>query len=209
MLVGTVVKHIRVSCCLWVICMVAGCIVVQEYPSLPTDSKLDKRTVWEARRQHLQHLQTWSFKARVAGKYNDDGFRVGIRWRQRLQQFDIDLHGLLGRRIAIINGREDGVQINIVKGESYFAHASEDWMENLFGYPLPMNSLRYWIRGIPDPEQAHVSLQLDDRGRLRYLEQMGWKVNYKRYHNDELALPAFINLSNADFTTNIIIDRWH
>ncbi len=199
---------IRVFCCLWFVCLTAGCAFVQERPSLPPDSRLGKQAAWEAHRQRLQRLQHWDFKARIAGKYNDEGFRVGVRWRQRRQQFDIGLHGLLGRRIAVISSREDGVQIDTAKGGRHFALSSEDWIRNLLGYSLPVNSLRYWVRGIPDPGQVYVSLQLDDRGRLQHLEQTGWRVDYKRYHDDEPALPAFINLTNVDFTVKIVIDRW-
>ena len=188
-------------------CLLAACTVVQE-PRLPPDVKVDKQAAWEARRMYLEGVQTWSLQGRVAGKSNNEGFRAGVRWQQRQQEFDIGLHGLLGRKVAVISGREGSVQVDTARGESYSAQDAEDLMQRLFGYSLPVNSLLYWVRGIPDPGHAYASLQLDDQGRLKHLNQAEWFIDYNRYHNGDPALPAFIRISTTDLGANIVIHHW-
>lgn len=198
---------ILISFFLLTACLSTACVVVQEH-RIQLDSKTGKQAFWEARRLSLENIQTWSLQGRVAGKSDGEGFRVGVRWQQRQQKFDISLHGLLGRKVAVISGDEGSVQATTSRGASYSAQDPEDLLQNLFGYFLPVKSLHYWVRGIPDPGQVYMSLQLDDQGRLQRLDQAGWLIDYNRYHDDEPALPAFIKISNTDIDANIIISHW-
>ena len=184
-----------------------ACVTVQEH-TLPPDSEIGKQAAWEIHRVNLEALHVWSLKGRVAGKSNNEGFRAGVRWRQQQQTFDIDLHGPLGRKVAVINGEEGDVQLTTSKGKSYSAVDPEDLMQDLFGYSLPVNGLRYWMRGIPDPQQKYASLEIDDQGRLKQLNQAGWLIDYNRYHDGEPAMPAFIKITNQVLDANIVIDHW-
>lgn len=192
---------------LLIACLLTACTVIHE-PQLPPDVEIDKQAVWETRRLYLEGVQTWSLQGRIAGKSNNEGFRTGVRWQQRQQEFDIGLHGPLGRKVAVINVSEGSVQVNTARGESYSAQDIGDLMQHLFGYSLPLNSLLYWMRGIPDPGQAYASLQLDDQGRLKHLNQTEWFIDYNRYHNGDPALPAFIRISTTGLNANIVIHHW-
>ncbi len=184
-----------------------ACVTVQEH-TLPPDSEIGKQAAWELHRVNLEALQNWSLKGRVAGRSNDEGFRAGVRWRQQRQDFNIDLHGPLGRKVAVIEGKPGDVQLTTSKGESYSAVDPEGLMQDLFGYSLPVKGLRYWMRGIPDPAQTYASLDLDDQGRLKQLSQAGWLIDYNRYHEGKPAMPAFIKISNKILNANIVIDHW-
>ena len=184
-----------------------ACVTVQEHP-LPPDSDIGKQAAWEVHRVNLETMQTWSLKGRVAGKSNDEGFRAGVLWRQQYHDFNIDLHGPLGRKVAVINGKKGDIQLNTSKGKSYSAEDPEDLMQELFGYSLPVNGLQFWMRGIPDPEQVYASLELDEQGRLKQLNQAGWLIDYNRYHDGKPAMPAFIKISNKTLNAKIVIDHW-
>ena len=43
--------------------------------------------------------------------------------------------------------------------------------EQQLGYPLPVSSLHYWVRGLPNPDADHTVLS----GGFR---QSGWQVSY-------------------------------
>lgn len=187
--------------------LLTACVTIEK-PPLPPDLEIGKQAAWELHRVNLEMINTWSLNGRVAGKSNNEGFRAGVRWRQQQQKFNIDLHGPLGRKVAVITGTGGDVQLNTSKGESYSAADPETLMQNLFGYTLPVNGLRYWIRGIPDPEQVYASLELNNQGRLKRLNQAGWLIDYNRYHDGTPALPAFIKISNTTLNANIVIDHW-
>ncbi len=184
-----------------------ACVTVQQH-QLPPDSGIGKQAAWELHRVNLETLQSWNLKGRVAGKSNNEGFRAGVHWQQQQQNFNIALLGPLGRKVAAITGAEGDVQLNTSKGENFSAVDTEELMQNLFGYSLPVNGLRYWLRGIPDPEQVYASMELDDLGRLKQLNQAGWLIDYNRYYDGEPSLPAFIKISNTTLNANIVIDHW-
>ena len=187
--------------------MLSACVTVEKHP-MPVDSEINRQAMWETHKANLQTLHSWDLKGRVAGKSNNEGFRAGVRWKQLQQEYVIDLHGPLGRKVAVIKGNPGSVQLKTSKGEHFVANDAEELMQELFGYTLPVNGLRYWLLGVPDPKQAQVSLQLNEQGRLVQLEQAGWIINYKRYHDGTPTLPALMQISNASLNANFKIDRW-
>ena len=186
--------------------MLSACVTVQKH-QLPPDSEISKQAAWEAHRANIENIRTWKLKGRVAGKSDNEGFRAGVQWNQLQHDFVIDLFGPLGRKVAVITGNQSNVQLNTSKGESFDADDPEELMQNLFGYSLPVNGLRHWLLGIPDPKQAS-SLELDDLGHLKKLNQAGWVIEYKLYHADSPVLPLLIQISNPTLDANIKIDRW-
>ncbi len=180
----------------------SACVTVEKH-QLPPGSEISKQAAWEVHRANIQSVQTWKLKGRVAGKSNNEGFRAGVQWNQLQHNFIIDLHGPLGRKVAVITGKQGSVQLKTSKGEHFDAQDPEELMQRLFGYSLPVNGLRHWLLGIPDPKQSYGSLELNEQGRLRQLNQAGWIIDYKRYHDSEPVLPALIQISSSTLNANI------
>lgn len=197
----------RLSSVLLFAVTMSACVTVEKH-QLPPGSEISQQAAWEVHRANIQSLQTWKLKGRVAGRSNGEGFRAGVHWNQLINHYVIDLHGPLGRKVAVITGKPGSVQLKTSKGESFAADDAEKLMQDLFGYSLPVNGLQHWLLGIPDPMATQVSLKLDEQGRLMQLNQAGWQIDYKRYHDSTPALPALIYISNATLKANIKVDRW-
>lgn len=187
--------------------LLTACVTVEKH-QLPPGSEINQQAAWEVHRANVQALRTWQLKGRVAGKSNNQGFRAGVQWKQMQDSFVIDLHGPLGRKVAVITAAQGNVQLKTSKGESFQANDPEELMQRLFGYSLPVNGLQHWLLGVPDPDQTHVALVLDEQGRLLQLNQAGWIIDYKRYHQVVPALPALIQISNPTLNANIKVDAW-
>ena len=185
----------------------ASCAVVHEHAS-PVEMTTTRLAAWEIHHAQLGKLSTWKLKGRIAGKSDSGGFRAGVRWHQQQEEFNIDLLGPLGRKVAVISVQDGQVQLNTSKGEHYAARDPEILMQDLLGFALPVNGLHYWVRGVPDPGQVYSILELDEQGRLRRLRQSGWDIGYDRYHEGKPALPAFIRITSPALSAKIIIDKW-
>ncbi|MFK7816549.1 MAG: lipoprotein insertase outer membrane protein LolB [Gammaproteobacteria bacterium] len=194
-------------CFLAVILISTACVTVEKH-QLPPGSEITKQAAWEVHQANIQSLKTWKLKGRLAGKSNNQGFRAGVQWNQLQNNYVIDLHGPLGRKVAVISGKQGNVQLKTSKGESFEADNAENLMQDLFGYSLPVNGLRHWLLGLPDLNQPHRSLLLDEHGRLMQLEQAGWLIDYSRYHESTPVLPALIKISNPTLNATIKVDRW-
>lgn len=198
-------NHLAILLC--TVSFLSACVTVEKHP-LPPGSEIGRQAAWEVHRANIETLGTWNLKGRVAGKSNNEGFSSGVQWKQLQNNFVIDLFGPLGRKVAVINGQPGSVQLKTSKGEIFAGKDPEDLMQRLFSYSLPVNGLRYWLLGIPDPKQSHSFLDLDEYGRLKQLKQASWLIEYKEYHSGNTVLPALIQISNSTLNANIKVDSW-
>ena len=77
-----------------------------------------------------------------------------------------------------------------------------------YGWTIPVDSLRYWALGIPDPSVPGVT-KLDEQGRLTRLEQNGWTVQISRYQEGGgQSMPRILTATNRDTRVRMVIDRW-
>ena len=96
------------------------------------------------------------------------------------------------------------------KGQHYTATDAEEMIGRLTGMPIPLNSLRQWIIGLPGDATDY---KLDDQYRLRELNytQNGktWHVTYGGYTSDtQPALPSNVELNNGAQRIKLKMDNW-
>lgn len=96
------------------------------------------------------------------------------------------------------------------KGQTYNATDAEEMIGRLTGMPIPLNSLRQWIIGLPGDATDY---SLDDQYRLRELNytQNGktWHVTYSGYTSDtKPTLPSNMELNNGSQRIKLKMDNW-
>ena len=81
-------------------------------------------------------------------------------------------------------------------------------LQDRLGFDLPVDNLRYWLLGVPDPGSEFV-VAPNDQDRARQLTQAGWTVTYDRYMpvNGDW-LPARMVLRRDSVRVRIAVDRW-
>ncbi len=78
----------------------------------------------------------------------------------------------------------------------------------MYGWTIPVGSLRYWALGIPDPANP-ATFQFGDDGQLSQLEQRNWTVTISEYREGGGQLvPRRIVAVNADVKVTLFIRRW-
>ena len=163
---------------------------------------------WPARRAELQALESWTLDGRVAVATAEEGFSGGLAWRQRGTKAEIELHGPLGGVALAI--RLDGMQMTVMdaSGASIAGAAARDYVASQIGAPLPVAELRYWLVGVPAPDQPHQE-SIGADGRLSALEQAGWRLRYSRYDPvGRLELPARIEIESEAARLRLVVSKW-
>jgi len=163
---------------------------------------------WPARRAELQALDSWTLDGRVAVATADQGFSGGLAWRQQGAAAAIDLRGPLGGVALAI--RLDGRQMTVTDadGASITGEAARSYVASEIGAPLPVAELRYWLVGVPAPDQPHQE-SIGSDGRLSALEQAGWRLRYSRYGPvGRLALPARIEIESDAARLRLVVSKW-
>ncbi|WP_192906793.1 lipoprotein insertase outer membrane protein LolB [Klebsiella quasipneumoniae] len=165
-------------------------------------------------RQHQQAVRSLNqFQTRGAFAYLSDEQKVYARffWQQTGQdRYRLLLTNPLGSTELSLTAQPGSVQLIDNKGQTYTATDAEEMIGRLTGMPIPLNSLRQWIIGLPGDATDY---SLDDRYRLRELNytQNGktWHVTYGGYTSvTQPALPSNVELNNGAQRIKLKMDNW-
>ncbi len=163
---------------------------------------------WESRQAILGELDQWQFSGRIAVKARDDGFNGKLRWLQDEDAFSATLSGPLGVGTVRIEGAGDAVQITGKDGVTTVLRDVEAELYYRYGWTIPVESLRYWVLGVPDP-RVPAQTEFDELERVRHMRQRGWDVEVDRYREaGGQQMPARLVATSNETTVRIIIDKW-
>jgi outer membrane lipoprotein LolB len=104
-----------------------------------------------------------------------------------------------GSAVSIVTSRGDRLENDAAKAE----------LTNKLGFDPPIDSLRYWVLGVPEP--GHPAQEtLDAQQRLATLEQDGWQIQYTDYMfvGGEW-LPSKLTLQRQGIRVRLVVDGWN
>lgn len=166
---------------------------------------------WQQHQQEVRQLS--QYQTRGAFAYLSDAQKVYARffWQQTGQDnYRLLLTNPLGSTELELIGKPGAAQLTDNKGQRYTAADGEEMIGKLTGMPIPLNSLRQWILGLPGDATDYT---LDDQYRLRELRytQNGktWKVVYSGYDSKtQPALPSNMELTEGGQRIKLKMDNW-
>ena len=165
-------------------------------------------------RQHQQEVRNLSqYQTRGAFAYLSDSQKVYARffWQQTGQDnYRLLLTNPLGSTELELNAKPGSVELVDNKGQHYTATDAEEMIGKLTGMPIPLNSLRQWILGLPGDATDY---KLDSQYRLSELNytQNGktWKVVYGGYDSKtQPSLPSNMELTQGSQRIKLKMDNW-
>ena len=181
--------------------VLAGC-------AAPRSALLPELGDWNARQQVLVGLDEWEFSGRIAVKTATDGFNGKLRWAQDRDAFAATASGPLGAGAVRIEGDGRSVALTDKDGTRTELDDAELEFRLRYGWTIPVQSLRYWALGVPDPSVS-ADTQIDENGRLTSLRQRDWSVTFSRYaEGGGQMMPRVFTAENADTRVRLVIDDW-
>ena len=82
-------------------------------------------------------------------------------------------------------------------------------MREKLGFDIHFDGLKYWIRGIPEPNVKYSQLLLDEQGRLLDMKQSGFTISILRYTNKEdVSLPEKLFIKSKNIKLRLVIQNW-
>lgn len=174
-----------------------ACAMLRNNYELPSDLP----SAWEARRAALQSWREFESYGRVAVASDGEGFSGSWRWAQRAERASLQLNGPLG---------VGGLQLDFGTNPDLDVQ-SRATLERQLGVSLPVDSLRYWMLGVPDPRGVAEERLSADASRLDSLNQDGWTVAFTRYARvagADYELPQRIEASRDALRVRLIIEGW-
>lgn len=164
---------------------------------------------WTQRRARLQQLPQFALQGRLAAAVGNDGFNATLQWQQRQERSVIDLRAPLGFGSVHIERSAERLELRSSRGEKLDGDAALASLATRLGFAPPLDSLRYWILGVPDPRSPAIETLNLDAKTLSALEQDGWRIRYEEYRDAAgVAMPRRAQLTRAEARLRLIVDAW-
>lgn len=169
---------------------------------------LPEMASWETRKAVLAEADEWEFTGRIGVSAGDEGFNGKLFWRQDGVVFRARIGGPLGMGTVFINGNRGELTVTDKDGVVSRLDDAEAELRQMYGWTIPLMSLRYWVLGIPDPAGS-AETRFDADGQLMQILQCQWQVDYGPYRiSAGQAMPRRLTAVNDDVKVRLIVDEW-
>lgn len=181
--------------------LISGCVTSKSL-------ELPELSDWESRQEILAGVDEFEFAGRIGVRTGDEGFNGQLWWRQDGVVFRARISGPLGAGTVFINGDRGEITVTGRDGVVTELHDAEAELRQMYGWTIPVTSLRFWALGIPDPASP-AETEFGDDGRLAKLHQRNWQVDITQYREGGgQLLPRRLTAVNNDVKVRLVIDTW-
>ncbi|WP_016954839.1 lipoprotein insertase outer membrane protein LolB [Catenovulum agarivorans] len=165
-------------------------------------------------------IQSFTAEGKIAFIRGKDRESVNFYWQQQQQNYHISLNTFLGIQVADIEGftppkrvasKQLPAHIKIeADGETYQSNAPEQLLEQVIGWPIPINKVANWAKG----HHEGVIMSRHDDGSakkvfVRTQFDQEWRLEYLSYQTlGHIKLPKKVKCQYLDFTLIMQINEW-
>lgn len=193
---------------------------VSRGPRMETPAKLtDPEAVAAAQAQQavreswLRTHDSWSFEGRVAINNNGKGGNGRIDWRQEGDRYEVSLSAPVTRQSwrLIGDSRSKAGRLEGLEGGTREGEDAEQLLREATGWDIPIQPLTRWAQGMADPGATVEQIDFAPDGRLRSVQESGWRIDYALWfepQGDRPALPRQIVAVRDGAKVRLIVDRW-
>jgi len=189
--------------------IVSTCLLTACAPPRPAEEPPTNRVIpLEERKAETATISSWNIHGGIAAKNKTKGFTATINWAQSgPSSYQIRLVGPLGGGSIIINRK--GGNVTYQDGPKvYRSNSAEELLQKHTGVRLPVNSLYYWVRGLPAPGSVQ-SEKHDKYNHLIQLRQAGYTVNFTKFTSVRgIDLPSMIRLDGQGVMIKVVVKSW-
>lgn len=166
------------------------------------------KTAYQERAAHLGSIADWSLVGRISLDDGDRGGSGRLQWDVKSDSSALDFHAAMGRGAWHLQIGPEGAVLKEANGAEQFAAAVNDLIQDRIGWPIPVDALQWWVRGLAAPGAIDAE-RLDAEGLLISLEQFGWSVEFSRYNSVAgVVLPKRLNATRDNYRVKLAISRW-
>jgi len=197
-------RVVRNSYCLFFLLLaLSGCTGVAV-----KDPNLVYKQANQDRIRELNASAEWSLVGKISLDDGDQGGSGRLQWDVKPGYSELDFHGAMGRGAWHLQSGPHGAQLKMADGTEQTAAGVSELIQDHVGWPVPLEALQWWVRGLPAPGEIEKE-QLGPDGLLINLRQFGWSVDFNRYDTvGNIELPVRLNATRDNFRVKLAISRW-
>ncbi len=131
-----------------------------------------------------------------------DSWSASIDWVHEENKESIDLSGPLGQGTVKIVLLPDLIVIDRGDGKAGYSTDIDSYIEQQLGFVVPVTVLRFWVLGLPAPDQEFVSLEDG-------FEQLFWKIHFLNFIQvGNNLMPRKIIVEKDLAKLKLVVDQW-
>lgn len=182
--------------------LLLACLVLASCATRPTGSIAPGQTP--------NDLINWRVEGKLGFRSPEKNGSAWINWLQKGDSYQLQLNGPFGASATRIEGDSQHAVLSQSGREDVGAASGEELTEWLFGWPLPVSQMPYWIKGLPAPDSQPQSQTKTADNHLASLQQQGWHLTYSDYQRQgEWQLPSRIQGAQGNHSFTLVIKKWH
>lgn len=160
--------------------------------------------------EDINAFTRFTLHGKVGFRRGEEGGSAALVWQQDGQGYDLLATGPLGQGATRIHGNNAFVRIEQGRNAQESTRP-EVLLGDAIGWPVSVNSLAYWVRGLaaPDAKDQQVEIEYDTEGRPSRIRQYAWDIRLDRWRADDgLLLPHRVVATGGDSRVTLLIERW-
>ncbi len=166
-----------------------------------------QRQHYNERVAQINPISAFTLEGRIGLKQNGKGFAAGVNWVEAAEKKTFELTGPLGGVHARLTEEASGALLEIPDQQTVMSHNAETLLSDHFGWPIPINSLRYWVRGIATPPLQ--PLRFDEQGLPAEIREEGWQIRYLAWQEiNGVWLPEKLEAVRDNLVIKLSIHDW-
>jgi outer membrane lipoprotein LolB len=122
-------------------------------------------------------LTQWDLTAKFSVSSKDGTESGSIRWILNPDEERLDVLSPTGSVVAQLTMTDSEARLKTDDRETV-AKDADTLFKDVMDISLPVNALRFWVRGLDAPDLPLESVAKDGEGRITELSQDGWKLAY-------------------------------
>ena len=162
---------------------------------------------FDERAARLAAIPAWEMRGRIAVNTGERAYPANFRWQQEGDISTLQVRGPFGAGAIEVKGSPEQMIVT-ARGEQHVLEDPEADLSALLGWWMPVESLRTWLLGLPDPEYG-AEARIGPSDALRTLAQRLWRLDYVGYQLAEgLLVPRRIEMAHDELEVRLTVDDW-
>ena len=129
---------------------------------------------------------------------------ANFNWYQHGATYHIELYGPMALGTTYLDSDGQQVALTLSNQQTYNASSPEILMQNVLGWSLPLDGLKYWILAQPVPNEPFAA-QKNITGNFQSLSQEGWTITYTWVATQKF--PHKITLTRPGIKAIVIVNK--
>jgi outer membrane lipoprotein LolB len=150
-------------------------------------------------------LDTWQANGRIAVSGAGGGGSGSFTWEQRGGDSSLQIRGPVGIGSVRLTLSGDLLSADLGGGQRYTAQDAEAELADRLGARLPIQDLRYWLKGIAAPGDHQWAEDVDPTVLLQH----DWRIQYQDFTAvSGVRLPLKLVATSGPAKVRVVVDRW-